>query len=131
MGMTTEDFEAMKKVDEEMRASKYVLASNKESYDGKEVEQTEEFDLEEFKRKIAGELAAANSANKEDKKRFGVIGNRTKEQLANLVLEYGFEKVCYYEGVTPAQLRKKLNGSATDQLKEKFRQQRLAKLKGE
>lgn len=60
--------------------------------------------------------------------RFGVKGNRTREQWANLVLDIGYESVCSIENLTPAQLRKKINPSMSEQFAEKARQQNLERL---
>lgn len=83
----------------------------------------DKLDPEELKQ-LFTEIKQTVEANRE---RYGTKREKSRTQWANLVVEYGFEKVCHYEKLTPAQLRKILNGSFSDQLKEKFRQNRLKK----
>lgn len=62
----------------------------------------------------------------ENPERYGTAQARTRQQLANLVLDYGHKNACKWLNISEAQLRKRLIGTFSEQLKEKQRQQRLA-----
>jgi hypothetical protein len=80
-------------------------------------------------------LKAANALSDverilENRERFGTKNSRTPAQWSNLILDFGYEKVCHFEDLTPAQLRKKIAPSFSQSLKEKFRKQNLERANG-
>lgn len=80
---------------------------------------------------LLNDAEAVDDAQRLMRERYGSKkGGRTRLQLANLVADCGYMKVCHFENITPAQLRKRLNASFSDQLKEKFRQQNLKRING-